>query len=88
MLSKVCKFRVTNRLKNQKTNMTISAPQRFVKELANYLVGNQAHMSILLEMNNPLAQQWAKLRNATPVFGWVTVEEAEKILTSFLFGEE
>lgn len=60
------------------------AKARFVRALAEYLVGDQARMSIYLEMGKPEAQAWAKLRNAGPSLGWATVEEAEAILTRFL----
>lgn len=63
---------------------TPSAKQRFIQELAQYLVGNQAAMSIGLAMEDPQAIQWARIRQATPLFGYPTVEEAEEILTKFL----
>lgn len=56
----------------------------FIRGLAEYLAGNQAHMSILLEMKKPEALAWAKLRGLTPLFGWPTVEEAEGALARFL----
>jgi hypothetical protein len=63
----------------------------FVKALAEFLVGNQAGKGIALEVEHRTgggiikwAQEWAKLRNATPLFGYLTVEEAEKELTEFL----
>jgi hypothetical protein len=40
--------------------------------------------SPLVEMN---AEAWKKIRQATPLFGYPTVEEAEKQLTEFLFGQ-
>lgn len=58
--------------------------QNFIKELAAYLVGDQAHQSIRLSMGNADAQQWARLRQATPLSGYPTVEEAEEVLTEFL----
>jgi hypothetical protein len=33
------------------------------------------------------AAEWAKLRNATPLFGYPTVEEAKRTLKAFLAGE-
>jgi hypothetical protein len=59
---------------------------RFVQYLAEYLVADQVHKSILLQMRSPAALEWQKLRNATPVFGYPTVEEAEKELIEFLKG--
>jgi len=56
----------------------------FIKALAKFLVGDQAAKSIWLEMEKPLAKEWADLRNHTPIFGWIGEEEAEKILTEFL----
>jgi len=61
--------------------------KRFVKQLAEYLVGDQAKQSIELQMGKESAQQWAALRNTTPLHGWLTVEEAEAELTKFLWGE-
>jgi hypothetical protein len=58
--------------------------QRFVRELAEYLVADQAMRSIELSMQKPEALQWARLRNATPLSGYPTVEEAERLLTEFL----
>jgi hypothetical protein len=57
----------------------------FAHELAQYLVGNQASMSIRLEMGEPAAKAWAKLRSTTPLSGYPTVIEAEKQLTEWLF---
>jgi len=56
----------------------------FVRELAVYLVANQATMSIKLQMGSPEAVTWAKLRGATPLFGYPTVDEAEVQLRDFL----
>ena len=57
----------------------------FVRLLAEFLSGkDQAAWSIKLEMKDPVAQIWAKLRAATPLFGWLSIEEAEKVLTEFL----
>ena len=65
----------------------------FIKALAGFLAGNQAGKSIELEMESrsprlaPMtswAQEWAKLRDMTPLFGYPTVEEAERSLMEFL----
>lgn len=68
--------------------------KEFIKQLASFLVGNQAGKSIALEVEarsissqlpGPfLATEWAALRNASPVFGYATHEEAVKQLTEFL----
>lgn len=57
---------------------------RFSSVLAKYLVEDQARMSIKLGMGSPEAQAWAEIRNATPLFGYPTVEEAEKTLLAWL----
>ena len=49
----------------------------FIRELAVYLVGDQAHIK-------PEAKAWASLRGYTPLFGYPTVDEAEATLTKFL----
>lgn len=63
----------------------------FVKELAKFLVGDQASKSISLEARGQLtgewARAWADLRQRTPLSGYPTVEEAERTLSDFLFGE-
>jgi len=54
--------------------------ERFIKNLAEYLVLDQAEKSIRLEMKDPAALLWAELRGATPLFGYSTVNEAMVIL--------
>jgi hypothetical protein len=56
----------------------------FIRKLAHYLVDDQAKKSIQLQMGSKEAHCWADLRDAAPLFGYPTVEEAEKILTEFL----
>lgn len=58
--------------------------QAFIKQLAQFLAGDSARKSIELQMGKPHAKEWAELRSATPLFGWVTIEEAEKTLMEFL----
>jgi hypothetical protein len=58
----------------------------FIRGLAEFLAGDAAEMSIRLEMQDPNAQKWAKLLDVTPLFGWLTVEEAEQQLTEWLLG--
>ena len=60
------------------------AKRRFTKQLAIYLVGDQAHKSIELQMGKESARQWSELRSRTPLFGYPTVKEAEEILAEFL----
>lgn len=58
--------------------------QMFIKELAVFLVGDQVRKSIELQMGKQSAKEWADLRGKTPLFGYPTVDEAEKILDKFL----
>lgn len=58
--------------------------KRFIRQLAEYLVGDQAKKSIELEMGKESAQQWSALRSTTPLSGYPTVDEAEEVLTDFL----
>ncbi len=58
--------------------------QKFIEELAKYMVENQARKSILLETGDEQAKEWSKLRNLTPIFGWVSVDEAKQVLMDFL----
>lgn len=62
--------------------------EEFLEALAQYLAGDQAHMSILLQMQRPEAKVWAKLRGTTPLFGYPTVAEATKELRKFLFNRD
>ena len=65
---------------------------QFIKALAAFLADNQAGKSIAIELETKFppvhrimwAQEWAKLRGATPLFGYPTVEEAERTLAEFL----
>jgi hypothetical protein len=67
--------------------------RRFFRALAEFLAGpNQAAWSIMLEVGGAsprhgssgwAAQEWAKVRNASRLFGYPTVEEAEKELMEF-----
>ena len=67
---------------------------RFIRALAEFLEGNSAGKSIALEFEGrhpPLlpgipkwAAEWSKLRSATPLFGYLGVEEAERQLWEFL----
>lgn len=56
----------------------------FVRALAEYLVGSQVEMSVKLQLGRPEAKIWAKLRSSTPLFGYPTVDEAEKTLAAWL----
>jgi len=61
--------------------------QQFIHALAEYLAGtNQVEMSTKLRLCSETAEAktWAALRGLTPLFGYPTVEEAEKILDDFL----
>jgi hypothetical protein len=70
----------------------------FIRALAEYLGGqNQMHMSVQLEMvsrgtcgelTKISAGMWDKIRRTTPLFGYPTVEETERALTDWLFGED
>jgi len=60
----------------------------FIHELAVYLADNQAAKGIAIQMERPAApvkwaSEWAKVRGASPIFGYPTVEETEKQLTDF-----
>lgn len=60
---------------------------KFITILAEYLAGtNQAEMSIKLQTGHPEALRWRKMRAASPLFGYPSVEEAAVQLDSFLRG--
>jgi hypothetical protein len=65
-------------------DLRASMKKRFIRALANYLVGDEAMKSIELEMGCESAQEWSALRLETPLSGYHTVDEAEAILTAFL----
>lgn len=67
--------------------------EQFIHQLAEFIAGNSAAKSIMLEVETKtprpypmpnFAKEWAVLASSTPVRGWVSVEEAEKILREFL----
>jgi len=58
--------------------------EKFIKAMAKYLVGSSAEKSIKLQMETKEGKEWAEILNTTPIFGWKTTDEAEKILTDFL----
>jgi hypothetical protein len=59
--------------------------EALIRALAEYLVEDEFHKSILLQMGKPEARTWAKLRGLTSIRGnGVTVEEAIKILSEDL----
>jgi hypothetical protein len=59
----------------------------FIEQLAVYLVGDQARMSILCGLHSPHALAWATLRGYTPLLEYPTVEEATATLRAFLLGD-
>lgn len=61
--------------------------RQFVRELAAYLAGRSAvAMSIKLQtgISRLEAEQWARLRDATPLFGYPSEAEAERLLADWL----
>lgn len=63
---------------------------QFIRQLAAFLVENQAGKGIALGLEekfpHPIkwASEWAKLRSATPLFGYPTFAEAVRAMTEFL----
>lgn len=58
--------------------------EKFIKELAKYLVENQVQKSMELQMGKESAKEWANLRGFSGLHGYPTVEEAEEHLKKFL----
>lgn len=61
----------------------------FIRALAEFLAGtNQVRMSLALSMPrselHAVAELWRDVRQATPLFGYPSVEEAEAELREFL----
>jgi len=57
----------------------------FIRVLAEYLAGpQQVRKSLELQAGKASAKEWAALRDATPLFGYPSVDEAEAELTRFL----
>lgn len=65
-------------------NNRIERKRLFIRALAEFLAGNAAQKSIDLELQRPWAIEWAKVRSATTLFGYPSVDEAEMELTAFL----
>lgn len=65
-------------------NIRLEKKRRFIRQLAVYLADEPARQSIELQMGKPSAQEWARLRQTTPLMGYATVDEAEQLLTEFL----
>jgi len=63
------------------------APTRrslFIRRLAEFLAGeNQMRMSVLLQTGDARALEWRDIRALTPLFGYPTVDEAEKHLDAW-----
>lgn len=57
---------------------------QLIEALAEYLSGNAAHMSILLQMDKPEAKAWAKLRSAANIMGNLSVQETVEHLEELL----
>jgi hypothetical protein len=61
---------------------------RFIKALAEFLVSNEAEMSVRLQMGKNDAEKWSKLRSSTPLFGYYSgadgLDRAERDLINFL----
>jgi hypothetical protein len=63
--------------------------KEFIHALAVYLVGNEAMKGISLQMETSStvikwATEWSEVRSCSPIVGYTSVEEAEKLLTNFL----
>lgn len=69
---------------SKKTKENRERKRAFVAVLAKFLAGRQAEKSVALELGNEWAEQWAELRAASPLFGYVGVEEATAILETWL----
>lgn len=61
-----------------------SKRDKFIRLLAEYLVEDQARKSIQLQMLKPEAVRWAAMRGLSPLFGYQTVDDAERLLKEFL----
>jgi len=90
MKTKPLKKILTEKIETERTKAAQRA--RFINALAGFLVSNQAGKSIELQMETerprpaPLtswAHEWAKLRSISPLFGYPSIEEAEKALMEF-----
>lgn len=62
----------------------------FIRAIAGYLVEHDAAKGIALEVERAFpghvqwAAEWQKVRAKSPIFGHVTLDEAEKQLRAFL----
>jgi hypothetical protein len=62
--------------------------KEFIRALAEFLAANSAEMSLKLAYGDTEAKRWVALRDATPVFGWVSVDETEAVLREWLAVKE
>ena len=56
----------------------------FIRALAEFLVKGQVKKRMEVWVGKSSAKEWAALRDATPLNGYPTTDEAEKILTEWL----
>lgn len=79
--------------KQKQTQAQKQKKKKFIEHLAIFLVRDEALKSMTLEAEQRrapfagsprFAEEWADLRNASPLFGYVDKQEAIKQLTEFL----
>lgn len=73
----------TQELKKMLTTRNLRK-EAFILALAEYLAGQMGMKSIELEMGKPHAAEWARLRDAANLLGWLSVAETEKHLKELL----
>lgn len=74
-------------------NTRLERKKQFIRALAEYLVENEVGKSLSLELarkHPPIppvpnwASEWRRVRELSPLFGYTSVEKAEKELQEFL----
>ena len=55
----------------------------FIHQLAKYINQNSIEKSLQISVGSPLQQKWALVRSCSPVFGHITMDEAEAALLSY-----
>lgn len=68
---------------NGKTSDPQARKRQFIHALAMYLSGDLARKSIECERGTQAGREWSDLRSASPIHGWMDVEETERLLTDF-----
>ena len=69
-------------MKNEE-NLGRERKRRFIRAIAEYISGDAGRKSIDLEMCNKYANEWARVRGASPILCTTDIDETEKQLREY-----